>query len=112
MNIKAFWNRVKLQIKARAATQADTAKACGVLPDTFRRWMSMNRIPPLSHSYRLARYLGVSLEYLIAGRRSDKVSAINEEVLALLEKASEKLAEMQNGDQKPINSNDPREPQK
>jgi len=100
MNIKAFWNRVKLQIKAQAATQADAARACGVLPDTFRRWMSMGRVPPLNHSYRLARYLGVSLEYLIAGRRSDKASKINEEILALLEKASEKLTEMRNNDKK------------
>jgi len=94
MQIKAFWNRVKLQIRARAATQADAAKACGVLPDTFRRWMSMGRVPPLNHSYKLARYLDVSLEYLIAGRRPDKASSTNEEVLALLKKVSEELAEL------------------
>ena len=94
MQIKAFWNRVKLQIKARAATQADAAKACGLLPDTFRRWMSIDMVPPLSHSYRLARYLGVSLEYLITGRGPDKAAPTNEEILALLKKVSEELAEL------------------
>jgi len=91
VNTKTFWNRVKIQIKAKAVTQADAAKACGVLPDTFRRWMSMGSIPPLSVSHELSRFLGVSLEYLINGSGSDKVSAANEEVLALLKKASEKL---------------------
>ena len=90
MNIKAFWNRVKLQIKSRTVTQADAAKACGVLPDTFRRWMSMGRVPPLNNSYMLARYLGVSLEYLITGRSSDNVSAISEEIFALIKKTAAK----------------------
>ena len=94
MNTKAFWNRVKLQIKARVVTQADAAKACGVLPDTFRRWMSLGRIPPLNNSYMLARYLGVSLEYLIEGRGLDKVSTTNEEILVLLKKASDKLTKI------------------
>jgi len=51
----------------------------------------MNRVPPLSHSYKLARYLGVSLEYLIAGRSPDNADSTNEDILALLKKVSEEL---------------------
>jgi len=91
MNTKAFWSRVKSQIRIKGITQTDAAKACGVLPDTFRRWMSTGRVPPLSNSYKLSRYLGLSLEYLINGPGMDKVSETNEEVLKLLKTASEKL---------------------
>jgi len=92
MNKKAFWDRVKILIKAKSVTPADTAIACGVLPDTFRRWMSTERIPPLNYSYKLAQYLGVSLEYLAKGRQSynspGKLMEENQEVLILFKEAN------------------------
>ena len=94
MNIKAFWSRVKARIKQKGVTQAETAKACGMSSDKFRRWMATNMIPPLSAAYRLAGYLGVSLEYLVSGQGPDKVSRINEEVLGLLKEAENKLSEI------------------
>ena len=48
-------------------------------------------IPPLSSAFLLSRYLGVSLEYLITGKGTDKASQINEEIAALLRTATEKL---------------------
>ena len=94
MNSRAFWSRVKTLLKAKAVTQKEAAKACGLSSDRFRTWMSRGMIPPLSSAFRLSRHLGVSLEYLIRGQGTDKASQINEEVLALLKTAGEKLSEV------------------
>ena len=94
MNAKAFWNRVKIRIKEKAVTQAEAARVCGLPFSKFRNWMSRNMIPPLNYAHRLARYLGVSLEYLICGQGTDQASKINEEVLGLLKKAEQRLTEV------------------
>jgi len=91
MHTKAFWNRVKMRIREKAVTQEDAAKAAGLSPGRFRMWMSRGMVPPLSYAYRLAMYLGVSLEYLISGKGDDSISIVNEEILVLLDKASKKL---------------------
>ena len=91
MEIEAFWKRIKLAIKEKRLTQDAVSRACGISPGTFRMWMSRGRIPPLSYAYNLSRCLGVSLEYLISGMGTDKLSRTNAEILALLNKASEKL---------------------
>jgi len=98
MNTKSFWSRVKVRIKEKAVTQAETAKVCGLSYSKFRNWMSKNMIPPLNYADRLARYLGVSLEYLIDGKGTDKFSKINEEILVLLKKAEEKMTEVRRVD--------------
>ena len=92
MNINAFWNRVKNSIKGKAVTQDAAAKACGINPHTFRGWMSTGKIPPLNYAYNLAKYLEVSLEFLISGSGTDMASQANKEVMALLKEAGEKLA--------------------
>ena len=94
MNTRAFWNRVKALIKKKGLTQEETAKACRIKFSTFRNWMSVPVIPPVSDAYKLARYLGVSLEFLISGKGPDKISETNEEVITLLRKAEEKLMEI------------------
>jgi len=91
MNIRAFWSRVKTLLKTKAVTQKEAAKACGISFDKFRQWMSRGMIPPLSSAFLLSRYLGVSLEYLITGKGTDKASQINKEIAALLRTATKKL---------------------
>jgi len=56
--------------------------------------MSKSLVPPLSYAHKLARFLGVSLEYLIDGQGPDKVSMTNEKVLALLKEAEDRLTEI------------------
>ena len=73
MNIDAFWKRVKRCLKEKVVTQNTAAKAIGMPPETFRGWMSKGRIPPLSYAYRLSKFLGVSLEFLITGKEQGKI---------------------------------------
>jgi transcriptional regulator with XRE-family HTH domain len=91
MEIDVFWGRVKTLIKKKGVTQSEAAKACGIPPETFRGWMSKHIIPTVFSAYDIARYLGVSLEYLVQGRGTDRVSKTAEEVIVLLNKAEDKL---------------------
>ena len=93
MDIEAFWGRIKLLIKKKAVTQSTAAIACDIPPATLRAWMTRCRPPPVNYVYNLARYLGVSLDYLISGTSQDKVSKTNEAVLKMLQKINEKLVE-------------------
>jgi len=94
MNTKNFWNRVKTRIKEKALTQENVAKACSIPFTTLRNWMSKNMVPPLDNAHKISKYLGVSLEYLISGQGKDNISKTNEEVLALLKEAEEKLSKI------------------
>jgi len=91
MTTKGFWNRVKVRIKEKGLTQQEAAKALRFPFSTFRNWMHKNISPPLMYGYRISRFLGVSLEFLISGQGKDNISKTNEEVLLLLKKAEEKL---------------------
>ena len=51
-------------------------------------------VPPLDNAHKISKYLGVSLEYLISGQGKDNISKTNEEVLALLKEAEEKLSKI------------------
>ena len=88
-DVDAFWRRVKALIKLKSVTMAEAAKACDLPYSTFRGWVYKRIIPTIFDAYRLARYLGVSMEYLVCGK--DRSSRMNREVLDLLEKAEAKL---------------------
>ena len=94
MNSMAFWSRVKNRIKERALTQKEVAKAIGVDYSKFRNWISRNMVIPTNYAYRLSKYFGVSLEYLITGHGKDIVSKTNEKVLLLIREAEKKLTEI------------------
>ena len=90
MDIVTFWKRVKILIRQQKTTQIMTAQACGLPLNTLRGWMSKNIIPPVDDAYRLAEYLGVSIEYLINGRVKERAEQI-EKVRILLARSNEKL---------------------
>jgi len=91
MEIEAFWKRVKLLLKEKNLIQLEAARACGRSLFTLRGWMAKGINPPLCDAWKIAGLLGVSLEYLISGRITDKTVKANREVLILLKRASEKL---------------------
>ena len=77
-NTDDFWKRIKHLIKIKAVTQQTALKACGISYNTFKGWVSKKYFPPLEAAYKLARYLGVSVDFLISGKGPDKAALINE----------------------------------
>ena len=91
MDTKAFWNRVKKLLKEKNITQIEAAKACDFSVYTFRGRMAKEINPPICDALKIARLLGVSLDYLVSGPSAEKNAKVNREVVFLLKKASEKL---------------------
>ena len=94
MDIKAFWNRVKLRLREKRITQAEAAKACNISLSTMRGWMTKDIIPPLDDAYKLSRFLHLNLEYLIKGREVDIASQLDK-VLASLNEIDKEIRKIQ-----------------
>ena len=93
MRIKKIWSRVKALIKAKGISQEAAAKSCGIPFNTLRGWMAKGYYPPLDDSMALARYLGVSLEYLVYGKEIDP-SVQLEKIKAQLRTVEKQLGEI------------------
>ena len=71
MTGRKFWTIVKDLLKENKKTQIEAAAACGVKTRTFQYWIYRNLYPTIIDGYHLARFLGVSVEYLVTGREKD-----------------------------------------
>ena len=88
-----FWERVNNLIKKNKTTQKNAAMACGVNLRTFQNWMARNLFPTVIDGYNLARFLNVTVEYLVTGREG-VVTRQAERARAFLKKADEKLGQI------------------
>ncbi|AEF82830.1 helix-turn-helix domain-containing protein [Leadbettera azotonutricia] len=91
-----FWSRVKQLIKKRNTTQARVAEACGFHLETFHGWIYKGVFPTVLGAYYIARVLGVSVEYLMAGKNKheEEIESQLKNIRALLDKASSGLDEL------------------
>ena len=76
MYAKVFWNRVKGLIKNKNITQEITAKECGINFNTWRGWGSKNIIPSVIDCIKIARYLDVSLDFMLVGKERNSQAKI------------------------------------
>ena len=93
MKEEYFWKRVKLILKERGYTQKQTAMACGVPLGTFYGWLAKSILPPVKNSVFLAKFLGVSVEYLVTGKKPDIADHIRK-LSAILKKAETDILEL------------------
>ncbi|AEF82426.1 helix-turn-helix domain-containing protein [Leadbettera azotonutricia] len=91
--IEFFWQRVKQLIKKKKATQAEVARVCGFSLRTFQGWIAKDVSPTVTEAYRLAKVLGVTVEYLMSGkdRRIKDIESRIKSAESLLEQAKLKL---------------------
>ena len=92
MNIVKFWKRVKGILKEKGITQGTAAKSCNVPVNTLRFWMTKEYYPPLNFAAGLARFLGVSIEYLVYGKEKENSLQL-ENIYVQLKKLEDALAE-------------------
>jgi transcriptional regulator with XRE-family HTH domain len=88
-----FWYRAKSVLKARGFTQKQAAAACGAPLATFYGWVAKRILPPAENCVALAMFLGVSVEYLVTGKRPDTANRI-QKISAFLKKAETELMEL------------------
>jgi transcriptional regulator with XRE-family HTH domain len=93
MDIKIFWGRIKQLLKKKQVTQAEMARACGIPFNTFHGWITKDIYPPLTDAYTIAHVLGVTIDYLVAGKDTagKKTAAQLENAKKALKHAEETL---------------------
>ena len=66
-----FWNKIKDELEYKGISQKMFAEKLGINVQTLRNSISLNRLPDLETAYKMAQFLGLSLEYLISGKTED-----------------------------------------
>ena len=85
-----MWTRVKRLLKEKKLTQSMAAEVCGVKLATFQSWIRKDYYPSILGGYALARFLEVTVEYLVTGKKREAKEQI-ETVRSVLKEADEKL---------------------
>ncbi|MBQ3642246.1 helix-turn-helix transcriptional regulator [bacterium] len=62
-----FLNTIRTCLKVRGITQARLVKDLGLAQNTFTNWMNRNALPSTEILYKISKYFGVTMEYLITG---------------------------------------------
>ena len=93
MTERKFWDIVKCRLKKNKQTQIAAAAACGVSVRTLRNWMYRGLYPTIIDGYLLARFLGVSVDYLVTGKEKDTKIKINS-ARSLLKEADSNLGKI------------------
>lgn len=75
LDIDAFWNRVRLLIKQSSYTQRTLSEALGLNSHSIEVMSSRKNIPNTFLSYKIAKLLNTSVEYLITGQESSPSAA-------------------------------------
>ena len=84
MDAKTFWGNVKPLIKSQKITQQGLAEIIDVPFFTVQSWISKDRLPDVVSAYKIARALGVSVEYLVTGKETNPAAETLEKIKALL----------------------------
>lgn len=66
-----FWKRVNLLIKSNGTKQQVVAESCNIPYQTLRGWVTRHCYPDALQTYKIAKALNTSVEYLITGKESD-----------------------------------------
>ncbi|MDR3284480.1 MAG: helix-turn-helix domain-containing protein [Treponema sp.] len=65
-----FWERVNKTIKETGITQESLAEKTGIKYQTLRSWVSKDILPRVDDAAKIAKELGVMVEYLVSGAHS------------------------------------------
>ena len=91
MNAKIFWNRVKTIIRQNNTTNEAVSKACDISFNTWRGWSSKGILPGVEHCSLIAKYLNISMDYLINGKERNSEATIAE-IQVLLKRINDKIS--------------------
>lgn len=67
MEAKEFWARVKTLLKEKKITQKQLSLDIGCAERSVDIWIAKDNVPGVFEAYKIARILGVSVEYLVTG---------------------------------------------
>lgn len=78
-----FWDNVKSELSYESLTQKDLANKAQLNYRTLQNWIARNIQPDIIDAIKIARALGVPVEYLVTGSEPHEIS---DEEIALVVK--------------------------
>ncbi|MDR3342646.1 MAG: helix-turn-helix domain-containing protein [Treponema sp.] len=73
-----FWDEVNKAIKAQRVKQEWLAEKTGIKYQTLRSWVSKDILPRVDDGVKIAKELGVTVEYLVEGTDSSVSKEIDD----------------------------------
>lgn len=62
-----FWKRTNKLIKDKNSKQENVAQECGIPYQTLRSWVTRQTFPDALQTYKIAKALNTTVEYLVTG---------------------------------------------
>lgn len=91
--MKELHHRLQECAERRGVDQSEVAKACGFQSGTISRYFSGKSLPKANELLRLARYFGVSMEWLLVGDEARDPEPLKVEEEAVSYSAPKRLTE-------------------
>ena len=89
-----FGSRVEELLNERQIKPGDFYKAIGIVPQAFYDWKKKDQVPYATTALKVARYFGVTVEYLIDGGIDNPLQAKVFELQQKNKKLADKLREI------------------
>ena len=67
---ETFWTTVKRMSKEKGLTQDVICQNCNIPISTFRHWIIRDVFPDAFQTYKIAKLLNTSVEYLLTGEEN------------------------------------------
>lgn len=69
-DVDAFWDRIRILIKKSPYTQNTLSEAIGLNAKSLSVMMAKGNVPGTFQSYKIAKLLNTSVEYLVTGKET------------------------------------------
>ena len=69
-DVEAFWNRIRTLIKQSPYTQNSLSETIGLNPKSLSVMMAKGNVPGAFQTYKIAKLLNTSVEYLLTGEEN------------------------------------------
>ena len=89
-----FGYRVEELMKEREIKPSEFYAALGLIPQNFYDWKNKNTVPAAPTALKVAKYFGVSVEYLLTGNRDNPLQEKVEELQDRIRKISKYAQEL------------------
>ena len=89
--MELFAERLERLIKEKGLTQVAVADSVGIRRPTISDWKKNGSYPTADVAVKIARLLGVSVEYLVTGEENDSAKSELEELKRTIKDFAEKL---------------------
>ena len=75
INVNKILKRISDELYEQEKKPAELCQYAGIRPSTYSTWKKEDRLPQLQYIPAIAKFLGVTIDYLVTGE--DNISAVN-----------------------------------